>query len=36
MALLIKNAHVYTPADAGIKDVLIVNDRVAAVEAGLY
>ena len=35
MALLIKNAHVYTPADAGIKDVLIVNDRVAAVEDNL-
>ena len=35
MALLIKNAHVYTPADAGIKDVLIVNDRVAAVDDNL-
>ena len=35
MALLIKNAHVYSPDDLGIKDVLVVNDKVAALGENL-
>ncbi len=31
MALLIKNAHVYSPEDLGICDVLVVNRQIAAV-----
>lgn len=33
--LLIKNAHVYAPKDLGICDVLMVNDKVAAIGADL-
>ena len=32
MPLLIKNAHVYSPDDLGIKDILIVNDKIATME----
>ncbi len=35
MALLIKNATLYTPEEEGVKDVLIVNDRIVAVEKNL-
>lgn len=31
MALLIKNAHVYSPEDLGVCDVLVVNRQIAAV-----
>lgn len=32
MVLLIKNAHVYAPQDLGINDILIINDKIVAVE----
>lgn len=35
MALLIKNAHVYSPDDLGIKDILVVNDKIAAIGENL-
>ena len=35
MPLLIKNAHVYSPDDLGIKDILIVNDKVATIGENL-
>ncbi len=31
-ATLIRNAHVYSPDDLGLKDVLIANGRILAVE----
>ena len=31
MAYLIKGAHVYNPDDLGVQDVLVVNDKIAAV-----
>ena len=31
MAYLIKNAHLYNPDDMGVQDVLVVNDKVAAI-----
>ena len=31
-ALLLKNAHVYAPEDLGVRDVLLVNDRIVAVD----
>lgn len=31
MAYLIKGAHVYNPDNLGIQDVLVVNDKIAAV-----
>ena len=31
MFLLIKNAHVYTPADLGVADVLVANERIITV-----
>lgn len=30
--LLLKNAHVYAPEDLGVRDVLLVNDRIVAVD----
>ncbi|MDY6009916.1 MAG: beta-aspartyl-peptidase [Duodenibacillus sp.] len=35
MALLIKNARVFSPDDLGVKDVLIVNKQIAAVGENL-
>ncbi len=35
MAYLIRSAHLYSPEDKGIKDVLIVNDKVAAIGENL-
>lgn len=35
MALLIKNAHVFAPADLGKKDVLMVGENVVAIEEDL-
>ena len=32
---LIKNAHVYSPENLGVRDVLVVNDRIAAVAPSL-
>ena len=34
-ALLIKNARVFAPQDLGKNDVLMVNDRIAAVGQNL-
>ena len=31
MAYLIKGAHVYNPDDLGVQDVLVINDKIAAV-----
>ena len=31
MAYLIKGAHVYNPDNLGVQDVLVVNDKIAAV-----
>ncbi len=35
MAYLVKNAHVYAPEDLGIRDVLVVNDRIVAIDSAL-
>lgn len=35
MIILIKNAEVYAPEYLGIKDVLIVNDKIAAVDSNI-
>lgn len=35
MALLLKNATVYAPESLGARDVLVVNDRILAVDKGL-
>lgn len=35
MPMLVKNAEVFAPESLGVKDVLIVGDRILAVEAGL-
>lgn len=35
MALLIKNAHVYSPEDLGVCDVLVVNRQIVAVDKDL-
>ena len=35
MILLIKNVHVYAPSDMGMNDILIVNDKIVAMEAHL-
>ena len=35
MAYLIKGAHVYNPDDLGVQDVLVVNDKIAAVGKNL-
>lgn len=31
MAYLIKGVHVYNPDNLGVQDVLVVNDKIAAV-----
>lgn len=36
MIYLIKNAHVYAPEDKGMNDVLIVNDKIAAMDRRLH
>ena len=36
MIILIKNAEVYAPENLGIKDVLIVNDKIAAVDNNIF
>lgn len=35
MMLLLKNAHLYAPQDQGLQDLLIIHDRVAAIDAHL-
>lgn len=35
MFLLIKNAHIYNPEDLGIKDVLVCNSKVIAVQENI-
>lgn len=35
MILLIKNAYIYGPSDMGINDILIINDKIVAVDKNL-
>lgn len=35
MMKLLKNAHLYAPKDLGIKDILIANDKILAIENNL-
>jgi beta-aspartyl-dipeptidase (metallo-type) len=36
MIILIKNAEVYAPENMGVKDVLIVNDKIAAIDNNIF
>lgn len=35
MILLIKNAYIYGPSDMGLNDILIINDKIVAVDKNL-